>query len=207
MLPAQLLQNFDDSVVVSQELKQRLELTVRTKTVKKGDYLVVRGQVCEYVYFVVSGLFRSYIMDDNETEIVTWFAADQDVMTSASSFFFGVFTQEYIQALDDSYVHCISKQDLDDIYQTFVEFNFAGRRFMEKCFVAAEGRNLLLRRSGEDRVRFFLSKYIHLQQRISHKNIASYLGISREHFSRILSKLLREKDFHIKRKKSDVMIM
>ncbi len=49
------------------------------------------------------------------------------------SFFTQQYTQEGIEALEDTLIYYISHRDLQQIYQKFVEFNYIGRVLQEKC--------------------------------------------------------------------------
>ena len=155
---------------------------------KKYELLHQSGNICPYVYFVVKGIFRGYIVD-NRKKITTWITAENQLISSIRGYFLQLPTTENIEALEDSYLLRLHHADLEYAYTQFPEFNVVGRKIAEYYYTFAEDRAFICRLSkATDRYNYFMNSNSHLVNRIPLTYIASYLGISLETLSRIRSR-------------------
>jgi CRP-like cAMP-binding protein len=184
----ELLLDYLDSIhPLSPELRDYLSEKLMTREYLKKDFLLNAGRVCNHIYFIEKGLFRCfYTREDEDREVSAWFMKEGDVIASVDSFFNQTPSYENIQALEDSVVHFISWRELDFIYERFPEFNFIGRKLVEKYYVLSEQRIYSLRmKRSFDRYYWLMKNYPELIQRVPSKFIASYIGNSSETVSRI----------------------
>ncbi len=175
---------------LSPELRDYLSDKLETKLCLKRDYLLKAGRVCSHIYFVESGLFRCfYTREDEDREVCAWFMKEGDVIASVDSFFNQTPSYENIQALEDSVVHFLSWRELETLYDKFPEFNFIGRKLVQKYYVLSEQRIYSLRmKRSFDRYYWLMKNYPELIQRVPSKFIASYIGNTQETVSRIRGK-------------------
>ena len=147
--------------------------------------LIRPGQVCDRMYYIEKGLLRgSKVRGTHESSL--WFMKEGDVMTSVISYYKGSDSTETIYALEDSLLFSITKQQLDHIYNTWMEFNVIARVLTEKYYVLDEEKLDMLRiKDAADRYKRFLQLYPGLEERIAATHIASYLKIRLETLSRI----------------------
>ena len=75
------------------------------------------GEVCRFEGFVTKGLFRVYHIDKTGMEQILYFAAENWWITDIDSFTNELPSQLFIQALEDSEVLVISKQDKEFDYE------------------------------------------------------------------------------------------
>jgi CRP-like cAMP-binding protein len=170
---------------LSDGLIARLREKLQTKEFKKKEFVLYEGQVCNNIYFIESGFFKSFHLKDGK-EITQWFMKAGDVIISVSSFYKRQPSYEAIQVMEDAVVHFISYEDLQDIYRNFVEFNFVGRILTEKYYLLSEERLFGMRKQkAEERFYFLLQNHPDILQQASLTDVASYLGISLETLSRI----------------------
>lgn len=160
---------------------------------KKHEMLHQSGEVCPYVYFVIKGILRGYIID-NRKKITTWITSENQLISSIRGFLLQQPTPENIEALEDCHLLALHHSDLDYAYQRFLEFNIVGRKINEYYYTYAEDRAFICRLSkATDRYNYFMKNNSHLVNRISLSYIASYLGISIETLSRIRSRQTKKK--------------
>jgi CRP/FNR family transcriptional regulator, anaerobic regulatory protein len=172
---------------LSDELKDYLIKTLRSKEILRRDYLLKAGQISKHIYFIEQGLLRCYYLKD-DLEVSSWFMKEGDVIISVESFFKQKESTEYIQALEDAILHYISYNELQYIYSRFPEFNYIGRTLVEHYYTISEQRLHSLRmQRAQERYASLISNNPELIQRIPSKYLASYLGISEETLSRIRS--------------------
>jgi len=180
-----LLYLFRSIIPVSNQLEQRLSETLQTKTFNKKHLLLKAGQVCNYIYFIETGFLRSYYIN-HDKEITGWFMKEDDIIVSVNSFFKREPSYEWIQTIEESTLHFIHYDELQNIYKDFIEFNIVGRVLAEMYYVLSEERLYAIRsHTAEERFNFLLDKHPEIIQRAPVGHIASYLGITHETLSRL----------------------
>ena len=84
----------------------------------------------------------------------------------------------------------IKKTDIDSLYNKIPKFERFFRILVERAYMESQTRILnTLSLSAEERYTFFLENYTHLSHLIPQKQIALYLGITPEFFSRMKKKI------------------
>ena len=157
--------------------------------VQKGKYLIKRGAVEKYFYFVNYGVLRAFHIKGGE-EICIGFTYDDDFSGGYDSFLTGEPTQFYIQALVDSELYAISREDLYLMYDKYKNVERWGRLFNEKLLLGKGLREIaILSYSAEERYRRLMTQSPHCLQIIPQKYLASYLAMTPETFSRLRKKV------------------
>lgn len=164
-----------------------------SQRVKKGDFLVRSGDVCAYFYFIQKGILRSYVQDGKK-EITTWITAENELVTSITSFHVQQKSFENIQAIEDCELTGLHYDDLQYLYDHFAEVNTVGRKLLEKYYRDAEERAYIARLSeATSKYQRFIATKSFMLNRVPLKFIASYLGMTLETLSRIRSRLSHAK--------------
>jgi CRP-like cAMP-binding protein len=164
---------------------------MRPKKMQKGDFFVKEGKICQEVAFVVSGLFRSFYYTSNGEEVTYCFTFKNNFITAYSSFITQQKTQENIQAIEAIELLTISKQSIDTLEKTSANWLRFFKYMAEQEYVKMEKRIFLLQKeSAETRYKDLMlnkSEYLH---QIPLNYLASYLGITQRHLSRIRAKIM-----------------
>lgn len=170
---------------VSIELSNYLVSHLKQKSFHKKGLLLVEKQVSDKIYFIQKGIVRGFY-NKNDKDISSWFMKEGDVVISIESFFMQKESQENVQALEDTIVCYITYQELQFMYQTYLEFNYIGRVLVERYYCLSEQRSYLLRmQTSSCKYYNLLENHPELIRRVPSIYLASYLGITLETLSRM----------------------
>lgn len=173
---------------VGQGVKQHLLKNVYFRNVPKGRYLLQDGEICHSLYFIKKGLLRGFIKENNK-EITTWFAIENEMAAAIRSFLLQIATIENIQAVEDCELLAIDFSDLNKMYQKYPSFNIIGRKITEFHYTSADIRAYITRlHDAKKKYALFLESYSHLANRVQLTHVASFLGITIETLSRVRAK-------------------
>jgi len=152
---------------------------------EKGTYFSRAGKVSDKIGFVVKGLLRSFY-DIKGKETTTFFQVPGSVAAALLSFLQEKPAIENIQALENSELIVISRNDLMHLYQENWKWQQVGRILIENYYVRMEQRLISMQsRTAQERYEQFCSDFPHLIQSVPQYYIASFLGMSPETLSRI----------------------
>ncbi len=165
---------------------------IETETIHRKEFLLRQGDVCRFEYFVTKGCLRTYTMDETGVEHTLYFSPEEWWVGDLMSFLTEEPSIYNIMALEETVILAISRSNLEVLYQKVPQFERFFRILIQNAFIAQQQRiSQKLSLNGEQRYREFLEKYPQLEQRISLKMIASYLGITPEFLSMIRRKMVR----------------
>jgi CRP-like cAMP-binding protein len=169
---------------------QALEERLTIKTYKKGDYIVKQGDVCNYVYFINAGFLRFYRIIDGR-EISTGFIGANEYVSSYDSFLRRQPAFENLEVLEAAELHCLSYDDMQFLYKQYPVYQMFGRVIAEQLFIWINDRtNALLLLTPEQRYENMIKNESELLQRVPQYMLASYIGVTPEHLSRIRKKMM-----------------
>ncbi|MBK7870475.1 MAG: Crp/Fnr family transcriptional regulator [Saprospiraceae bacterium] len=155
------------------------------KNIAKNELLLAPGISCDFLGFIIKGLFRVYFYDYEGKEITVWFSLEGMVITDMLAFYSDTKAQFYVQAIEDSEIIIITKEKLESSYAHYPSLIEFGRKFAEEAIVMLMERTLTLQtKTAEDRYKDLLEQP-ELLQRIPLKHLATYLGITDTSLSRI----------------------
>ncbi len=176
-------------VVEANDLKTIVSLFKQT-TIKKGDFLLKSGKRCNKLSFVQSGLLRMFVSTDDK-EITQWISTKGYFCADLSSFVFDTLSHLSIQALVDSEIFIISKEDYGLIGKLVPKWHEFEKLFIVRCFIILEERIFShLSMTAEERYKHFFENNRELFNQVPLQYIASMLGMTPETFSRIRKKQL-----------------
>jgi CRP-like cAMP-binding protein len=158
---------------------------------KKNEFLLQSGEVCNKVSFLNKGLVRYFVFKDNE-EATFEFTNQGDFIADYHSFNAQQKSLQNIQAIEDCEFLVINYEDLQTIYSTLENGNLLGRIIIEHRFNIMVSQLLdVYRFTPEERYQYFFENYKALIQRIPQYLIASYVGVKPQSLSRIRNRILK----------------
>ena len=153
--------------------------------IAKNQNLQEIGQTCRTIYFVKEGLARIFYLKDG-IEVTEYFAFENDLIVRAESLFTGKPSMKAIQALEATIFIGIPSDALFSLFDKHPDVERLFRKIIEQAYVHTVNRLEAIQfHSAEERYAQLLTEKPNLIQRISLKNIASYLGITQVSLSRI----------------------
>ena len=157
----------------------------------KNDYLIRKGEVENYIYFIESGIFRYWVSGmDSDTEVTCGFSFSCEFANAYSSLNNKELSVFNVQALCKSVIWRLSKRNLSYLYKTSLNINKIMRVTLEYAFARKTVRELsLLRYTPEERYVKLLEGDKMLLQNIPLKYIASYIGITPQALSCIRKRI------------------
>ena len=158
------------------------------KKISEGEYFIQEGQTCQHIAILLQGQFRYYYHTEGG-DVTRWMSLQGDFMTSLASFIQGKPAVENIQATKDSALVMIPKIAWKELYAKHEFIRQFWLRTIELNYIGMEERVFnQIALTAEERYRWMLDHYPRFNQEVPDKYIASMLGITPRHLSRIRAK-------------------
>jgi len=168
------------------------------KSLKKGEVMVDAGVYDPDVYFVESGLIRGTFMD-KMSERTAGFALPGTLLISFHCFYGDEPSYYRFEACVPSRVVRIPCKIFRTMIEKHHDFAIWVMEANQNQLYHAEIKNKLISGDAKERLRQLIDGWPEIILKVSSKHLASYLGITEVHLSRIKSEILREE-----RKKNDI---
>lgn len=185
-LHAPLFRNIERYVPLTDGEKAYLARVFSHRRLKKRQFLVQAGDSCRYESYVLSGALKCSITDRDGAEHVLQFAVEDWWASDEESFLTGRPATWDIEATEDCELLQIDYAALQELYQVVPAYERFDRISFQRTYVHLQNRiYALYSQTAEERYAAFLKRYPQLSQRFAQKYIASYLGITPEHLSKL----------------------
>jgi CRP-like cAMP-binding protein len=187
-----LLREEAGGVKISDELFERLIGSTTEIHLKNKEVLITYGKVDTNLYILKSGVLRAcYFVGDNE--ITYGFADPGSIAISYHAHFWHKPSVFQIESCGESTVLKITKQQLDELLNSSLEFArwLLAIRAGQLCF--NEFKLTTIAGEAKERFRWMLQHRPNVLAVVPAKTIASYLGITQTHLSRLKKSLSLEK--------------
>ena len=151
----------------------------------KNQYLVEQGKVCTFFCYVEEGVLQHSIDIEGEDK-TTYLALETTFTSSLKSFKQNVPSRKNIKALCDCSLLVIDLKKFNDLMRNNIGFQKFYHNLIEnQIFLIDDYRINLLILSPEERYNELIKNNPNLLQQIPLHYVASFLGISSRHMSRI----------------------
>ncbi|MFT3936720.1 MAG: Crp/Fnr family transcriptional regulator [Chitinophagaceae bacterium] len=180
----QLLSYFLSSGVPAAEIDAIAE-AFKFKKISKGNFFVEEGKTSKYLAFVSKGLFQYFYLKDGK-ETTTYVSGENTFLASVSSFYKQKPSKEFVRALVDAEIWQIHYDDLTKLKTNNNAFKSFYIGAIEQVLAGIdESRSNLIILTAEERYANLLKEEPALLQQIPLQYLASILGVTPRHLSRI----------------------
>jgi len=174
-----ILQNIKKHIQLDTAEEEFFISLLDKKEIRKKGYLLKQNEICKTENFIIEGCLRMYTIDENGFEHIILFGVEDWWMSDLYSFLTKTPSAYYIDALEDTTVLQLTKSKMDTLYERVPKFERFFRILLQNAFIAQQNRiNQNLSFTAEQRYLDFLKRFPQLEQRISQKQIAAYLGMT-----------------------------
>lgn len=160
--------------------------------IRKGDKLVRYGELNKKIFFVSSGSLEiSMILNDGSAKSV-WFFLDEifNVATTQDSAFLDEPTKYEITALEDCVLLRSDCRMLDETIKKYPQlYKFKSEDILHDFIIMNEIRNHIITLKPLDFLKYLSTHYPSIVERVPDKNIANFMGITPEWYSKLKKKL------------------
>jgi len=188
-----ILRNISKHIQLNEEEVSCFTSLLSSRQLVRKTTVLREGEICKYISFVESGALRAFHVDKDGKESTIMFALADWWVTDMFCFLHAKPAMVYIEAIEDSSVLQLSRENFDRLFLQVPKFERFFRILMQNAYTREQLRvieNLAL--AAEERYERFLQKYPHIAEVVTQKQIASYLGITPEFLSLIRKKRSRK---------------
>ena len=170
-------------------IKQKLKI----QKYKKGETIHSMGDVCSSISFINSGLARAYMIsedgkdytwniffNDENSQMVNLFVVDYDSFINQKE------SNLYIEVLEECELVTVDYKDIEFMYKKFKNGERFGRLMSQEAYSYLH--NMVIDRqlkSSKERFNEFMQKTPYLLNKVPQYHIATFLGITPQHLSRL----------------------
>ncbi len=166
----------------------RLEVAAKT-------ILLEEGEISKKLFIIEEGCIRVWF-NNNGKDLTTQFFFENQSVASIESFIKKIPSPVVMETIEPSVIWWISKNDLDKILEEIKEIPELRDRFInmlfERTFDYMKHFVSFIKDSPTQRYLNLIEERPQVLQRVPQHYIASYLGVSTVHLSRIKSQLLKK---------------
>lgn len=160
----------------------------RIRKVASKELLVQEGKVCKELFFINSGMIRTFVNHDGD-EVTTWVALAGTIETSAQSFLKQIPSTLNLQAIQDCDLLVMNRERYYDLLNTNASFNAFAFRMTENFYLRVEDKfYAYLFLSAEERLKKMKEQYPQHFDQVPLKYLASILRMKPETLSRLRKK-------------------
>ncbi|MBD0401572.1 Crp/Fnr family transcriptional regulator [Flammeovirga sp. EKP202] len=187
----QLIEELNCISKLTDKEQKLIKNLIAVKHLDEGDYWYYEGKETDQVAFVAKGYLRKYYMVEEE-EITECFYFEGSFTGDLPSIISQVPCKSFNVAMESTTLLTLSYQELNELARQSINIERLLRKVTEQSFVMYHEKvtSFLLQSPRERFENLFLKKPI-VFKKASANHIASYLGITPQHFSRLRSIYLK----------------
>jgi CRP-like cAMP-binding protein len=176
---------FIEQVKFTDTEKELLYNYAQVRICKRNERISSENSIESFFSFVIKGLFVKFLQQGDK-KINTQFATNGDILCATHSYFAGTPSSYCIDALEESTIVYFSKKDMDYLFSQGENFTALGGLIMAQLFLQFEEREKgLLLMDAAARLKYFMDTKPALVSKLTQVQIASYLNIQPETFSKL----------------------
>ena len=159
---------------------------VKFRRFRKNEYLIKEGEISVELVFVTKGIFRSYFTPQQGAVVTNGFTFENNFLAAYSSFITQQESGENIQAVISSEALVILKEQVESLADKYPGWTKFLKAYSEQQYLQMEKHlKRVYQENAETRYVRLIENQPHYFQHLPLNQIASYLGITQRHLSRI----------------------
>jgi CRP-like cAMP-binding protein len=182
----QIKQVMQQMIAISEEeLNSFLDQAI-TRKVKRQELISRPGYIPNEIFFINKGIIRVAILDNEGIEHTIHFALENQFIADYSSFIQKKSSVYSLQAVEETELVVLPRSAIEWGYLNISEGQKMGRLIAEFYFIYQDDRikNLYFR-TAKERYNSITDIFPNIHNRVPQHMIASYLGITSVHLSRL----------------------
>jgi CRP/FNR family transcriptional regulator, anaerobic regulatory protein len=184
------IQFIKEIVPFTDEEIQKAEFLFTEHLLKKGEFWVKEGEFNADMLFVNKGMLRSYFLKD-EVEKTFDLTIENQLVTCTYCYTFGLPSKDFIQAVEDTHLCIISKDNLETLYAQSFKWERLSRILFEGYTIGQEIRlRSFIADTAQERYEQLATEQPELMQRTPQIYLANFLGITPQSLSRLRRKII-----------------
>lgn len=166
---------------------------LKLKKIKKKNFLLQEGEICDFEAFLLKGCTRTYYLDKEGTETILLFAVEGWWVSDIGSFSEQKPSMQFIETVEDCELLMIDYRSKALLFEKVPKFEKMFRHLVQRSLSVLQQRFYAsISQTAEERYLAFTEKYPQIVQRIPQHQIARYIGVSPEFLSKVKSNLYRK---------------
>lgn len=166
-----------------------IQASFRRSQARKGEFLLLKGDVCNRFFIVASGSIRFAFQDEEGNLHTRRVLVTSTMGTSLESFISGNPSSEVIEVLEDTTICSVERARFYSLVDTNASWRRVYIRMLEAAYVFQNRQIDKLRTlDAGDRFKEMSTDEPEVFQRVSNSVAASYVGVAPETLSRLKSK-------------------
>ncbi|ABG58391.1 Crp/Fnr family transcriptional regulator [Cytophaga hutchinsonii] len=163
---------------------------MKVETFKKSTVILREGDVSSKCYFVLSGCVRQYILVDGEEKTTGFFTEGQAAILYAS-YMNKLPSAYYLSCVEDSTLTTGTREEEEALHTEYPKLKYLVHTVMPQDYANMQERlAAMMNSTAEERYLMLLQTQPELLTRVPLHQLASYIGVTPESFSRIRKRIL-----------------
>jgi len=189
-----LKKELEKSIAITDEEWDFISSKFKPKSAKKGEIIHYAGDIFSEVWYIKSGLARSYFIDNNGRDF-TWQLYFKDESMSKLNLFMDDSVSYYEQSpslvsfeiLEDAEFEVIHLDDMDAMFNLNMKWQHFGRMMIHDTWYASTYKRVisLMSETAQERYDRLLEEYPTIFEKVKSYHVASYLGIAPQTLSKL----------------------
>jgi CRP/FNR family transcriptional regulator, anaerobic regulatory protein len=181
-----LINSFSVFIPLNSQDKELLKSLFKPLRVKKDTVLVDLGEFSNQAWFIHSGYLRYYRNLESGVEQTIHLFSPGNFATAFCSFASNSKSEDILESISDAELFSISKENLENLYESSMKWQKFGRLLMESFLLEKEKRIIdQISLTAQERYIKLLESDPGLIQNVPIQYLASFIGIQPESLSRI----------------------
>lgn len=188
-----LIENIRKHVRLTDEEAQRVLSFMDVVQIQAKGKALIPSQTCTSSHYVIEGILRAYYIDTQGNEHIVSFAPRGWWITDMFAFLSGRPSELYIESNDNVTALTLTRNAQLQLFDEVPAMERYFRILTENSLIANQLRAIeTISHSAEQRYFTFCQKYPELMHKLPQKQIASYIGVTPEFFSKMKARINRK---------------